>query len=308
MVRTYLDSDAEALADFDNAQLAVVGIPPRTTPDEVRWWFSGGLIRDAATDSRLVLDDDGALIAFGTVSTPPTDGYRVFLAGGVDPAHRGRGLGREMFEWQLTRAGEIHAAAGAADKWVIESSGDLRDADRLALYARYGLAPARWWFHMEMDPADVGPAALPEGITAAPYRDSDAKALHATAEEAFIGHYGSETHSFEEWADLMVRGDDAFRPGLSLIARDGDEVVAFTLGYASVGDSLWIGEVGTRARWRRRGIAGALLAEMLRRAAAAGMTNAYLDVDSDNAHGASRVYEGLGFRTTDRWVTVNRPF
>jgi mycothiol synthase len=212
-----------------------------------------------------------------------------------------------MFEWQLARAGEIHTAAGAPDGWIIESSGDVRDTGRLALYARYGLSAERWWFHMEMDPADARPAALPEGISAAPYRDSDAAALHLAAEEAFAGHYGNEPHSFEEWADLMVR-DDAFRPEYSLVARDGAEIVAFTLAYESAGNALWIGEVGTRAPWRRRGIAGALLADTLVRAAGAGMPKAYLDVDSDKAHGAGHVYERLGFRTTDRRVTVVRPF
>jgi ribosomal protein S18 acetylase RimI-like enzyme len=306
MIRSYLDGDAEALADFENAQLAEFGIPPRTTPGEVRWWYSSGLVRDAAADSRLVFAGDGTLVAAGNILSPPAGGYRIFAGGGVDPAHRGQGLGRELFEWQLDRAAEIHAAAGAPDGWLLDSSADVRDTGRLALYTRYGLVPERWWFHMEMNPADARPAALPDGVTAAPFQDSDAEAVYHANEESFVGHYGFEPHTFAEWTDLMI--EPALRRDCSLVARKGDEVVGFVMTYRSAGDALWIAVVGTRARWRRRGIAGALVADSLIRAATAGTPTAYLDVDSDNADGAGQVYERIGFRTTERRVTVSRPF
>ena len=68
-------------------------------------------MRDAATDSRLVFADDGTLIAFGNVSSPPAGGGRVFVGGGVDPAHRGPGNRPGDVRWQWARAAGSSAAA-----------------------------------------------------------------------------------------------------------------------------------------------------------------------------------------------------
>jgi ribosomal protein S18 acetylase RimI-like enzyme len=62
---------------------------------------------------------------------------------------------------------------------------------------------------------------------------------------------------------------------------------------------VWINSVGTRRAWRGRGVATALLQEVLHAAAGAedGLERAILGVDAENPTGALRVYRALGFGT-----------
>ena len=64
----------------------------------------------------------------------------------------------------------------------------------------------------------------------------------------------------------------------------------------------WIGQLGTRAAWRRRGLASLLLATALTAFRDAGYERAALDVDSENATGALGLYERLGFIVSHRSV------
>jgi mycothiol synthase len=68
-----------------------------------------------------------------------------------------------------------------------------------------------------------------------------------------------------------------------------------------------IGQVGTRRPWRRRGLAGALVADTMAAAAVAGKTTATLGVDADSPTGAVGVYERVGFSVRSRFVSYHRP-
>jgi ribosomal protein S18 acetylase RimI-like enzyme len=63
--------------------------------------------------------------------------------------------------------------------------------------------------------------------------------------------------------------------------------------------SLYIDALATDARFRRRGVARALLDEASRQAAEAGLRAVALDTAATNA-AAQALYDGAGFRVTDR--------
>jgi ribosomal protein S18 acetylase RimI-like enzyme len=72
---------------------------------------------------------------------------------------------------------------------------------------------------------------------------------------------------------------------------------ALLLNYPKrLGDWGWIGTLGVRPAWRRRGLGLALLYESFRRFAERGETLAALGVDSENPTGATRLYERAGMR------------
>lgn len=60
----------------------------------------------------------------------------------------------------------------------------------------------------------------------------------------------------------------------------------------------WIGQIGVRRGWRKRGLATALLCESMRAFRAAGFEWAVLGVDAESLTGAVGVYERVGFRTS----------
>ena len=70
-----------------------------------------------------------------------------------------------------------------------------------------------------------------------------------------------------------------------------DAVSAETRGYKEGYTDL----LGVRREFRGRGVAQALLADAMRRFAAAGMDKASLDVDSENPTGALALYAKMGY-------------
>lgn len=66
--------------------------------------------------------------------------------------------------------------------------------------------------------------------------------------------------------------------------------------------------IGAGAPWRRRGLAGALIARALAAQRDAGMDESVLGVDADNAHDAARLYGRCGFRVAQRNMVVASPW
>ena len=99
----------------------------------------------------------------------------------------------------------------------------------VALARSAGLAPVRHWFEMERDLAGRPPVA-PTPLRLVPYdiaRDED---VRVARNDAFADHYGSSPRDEAEWRQHGT-GSPGFRPELSLLALDGDEIASFLLSY-----------------------------------------------------------------------------
>lgn len=304
--RGYQASDASALADLWNLIEQHAGGHPGFTPEDAQSILTA-MVRNAGSDSRLVFAPDGALVAAAVTPTPPPGGFRVDLMGGVHPQWRGQGIGRELLSWQLTRAAEIHRTEAPGAAWEAHVGMLIGDEDALRLFRRFGMSPVRYWFEMVAPTAPAPATALPDGLRMITYSPEHEKALHATHSEAFADHWGYQRRDLQEWATLTV-GSDSFLPELSLLAFDGDELAGYVLSYTDADPTrLYIGHVGVRRPWRRRGLAGGLLAQVLGAAGRTGRTSAGLGVDADSPTGAVGVYERVGFSVESRAVTYARP-
>ena len=297
--RPYRAGDAPALTALYNAIEEHAGGHHGYMEDETDA-VVGALVADVESDTLLVFSADGELAAGGIVGTPPPGGFRSDAFGGVGPAWRGRGLGRVVFGWQIERAREIHRAAGSPDGWVLESHSLVGD-DAPRLFERFGAAASRYYFEM-VAPTKELPRSAPDGLRVLPYEPAFERALYDSHMEAFSDHWGFQKRDFDKWVGFTVRSE-TFRADLSPMVFDGDDLVAYVLTYDDADpDRVYIGQVGTLRRWRRRGLAGMLLADVLAGAAATGKGHAYLSVDADSPTGAVGVYEGAGFTTETRAV------
>jgi mycothiol synthase len=298
--RPYRTGDAPALTVLYNAIERHGGGHPGNTDDETEA-IVNSIVADPETDSRLVFSPDGELVAAGVVAVPPPGGFRIDAHGGVSPQWRGRGLGREILGWQIERSREIHRAAGSPDGWVFETNTLIADDPAVRLFERFGAEPSRYYFEM-VAPAKDDPRPIPGGLRVQTYEPRFERALFDAHTEAFSDHWGYQKRTFEQWTGFTVRSE-SFRPDLSRLAFDGDELAAYVLSYDDADpDRVYVGHVGTRRAWRRRGLAGALLSEVLTGSAALGKGHAYLWVDADSPTGAVGVYEGAGFTTATRSV------
>jgi mycothiol synthase len=303
--RGYLEGDAEALTGLWNRIEEHVGGHPSATVDGTRALVAN-LIREPSTDSRMVFDQDGLLIGAACAATPPDGGYRADMLGGVDPAWRGRGLGRDLLGWQLRRAAEIHDAVAPDRGWDLHFGASADDTGTVRLYHRFGLTPVRYWFEMVAPTTGVPDAAAPDGLDIVGYVPGRERELHRAHEEAFADHWGHQDPGADAWLGRSVRSRD-FLPEQSRFALAGDEIAGYVLAYRSlVPGRGYIGQVGVRRPWRRRGLAGAMLARVLRGYADAGYRSASLGVDAQNPTGAVGVYERVGFTVESRGVTCVR--
>ena len=306
MTRGYETADAPSLAELMNLIEVHAGGHAGFTSDETQAVVSA-MVRDPASDSRLVFATDGTLVAAALTPTPPKGGFRVDLMGGVHPQWRSRGIGRELLGWQLARAAEIHATEAPDARWVTHVGAVIGDEDSVRLFRRLGMTPARYWFEMVASTGRPPALPLPDGKRVTTYAPEHEKALHAAHMDAFADHWGFQHRELDKWATLTVRSE-GFIPELSLLAFDGAELAGYVLSYDDADPQrLYIGHVGVRRPWRRRGLAGALLSRVLADASDAGRTSAGLGVDADSPTGAVGVYERVGFTVEYRAVTYSAP-
>jgi ribosomal protein S18 acetylase RimI-like enzyme len=164
-----------------------------------------------------------------------------------------------------------------------------------------GFTFSRAFWHMERGIDDgfrAGP--LSPGVAIRPYTaPEDDRLGWEVLEETFAGHYSIEPQSFEAYrADVL---EDPLRdPSLAAFAVVDGQTAGIVVGRI-VDDIGWIDDVGVRAPFRGRGIGRSLLEHGFELLAARGVDKVQLNVDSQNATGATRLYEGAG-------MTIRRSF
>lgn len=259
------------------------GLPMASGEWFVRRRYSGG-------PGIALTDESGRLVAAAALGPAGDDGRPA--SGVVDPAWRGRGLGRRLLAWSLDTAGGVPIVAAAEN---------LTDgAERL--YGRFGLVPIFGELIMRcpLPPTDP-PIDRPAGVTFAPWTDDLAAAFFAAYSAAFADRPGFPAPPQERWiADTAE--DDGFRPGLCLLARDAN---TRPIGFLTVAQN-WIAQTGVVPEWRRRRLATAMISATLAALAADGETECLLTVATDNP-GAEALYRRIGFEVTGRRARYAAP-
>jgi mycothiol synthase len=290
IVRRPAAADLESvLALVRAADEAVIGESDWTESDLREEWERLDLERDA-----WLVELDGRLAGYATFED--RGGGRLVADGYVHPGLRGRGVGSELLRASEERA-RARADSVAETRVALQNATIETDACTSRLYERRGYAPVRWFWKLVIELDDPAAARVPAGIGIRPLRDlGEAPALHAALEEAFAEHWAHRPRPFEEYAKRTFH-----RPGVDLslywVALEGGEVVGGTLcDWKRQGDWGWVGIIGVRPPWRRRGIAEALLRTAFAEFARRGERRVALGVDAENPTGATRLYERLGMR------------
>jgi mycothiol synthase len=263
---------------------------------------------DLERDSLVAEEPGGDLVAWGVSAVWPVreSVVRVSVDGGVDPGRRGRGLGRELVEWQVRRGEQHLASSDEVLPAVLAAGVDEEAAAHAALLQHQGFGPARWWSTLSRDlTRPVQSVPLDPAVRLETYSPAREDATRRARNEAFVDHWGSQASTPEVWQ--MLVGADTFRPDLSLVAvadgDDGEEEVE-----AHGGRSAHVDYVGVRRAWRGRHLAQSLLATALERQAAAGFELCVLDVDSTSPTGAVGLYERADFTTAGRRAAYLREY
>jgi ribosomal protein S18 acetylase RimI-like enzyme len=149
----------------------------------------------------------------------------------------------------------------------------------------------------------VGEPVVPEGVVLRTFEPADARAVHSLLDEAYLAWdtaYLPVAH--DGWESVMV-GDVEFDPAVWFLAERDRALVGCALHWRGG----WLKDIAVGNSERGRGLGATLvqmgLAEFSRR----GCARVGLKVDAGNPTGAVRLYERLGFVTTNRqavWVST----
>jgi mycothiol synthase len=271
--------------------IAQIGETDWTEADLREEWEEYDLGRDV-----FLLELDGRLAGYAAFERR-AEGGRMLVDGYVHPELTGRGVGSELLRLTEQRAQEELPEVASGERAYLQNATLTSDPAVPALYGARGYEPVRHFWRMVIDLERAPEPVVPGGIEIRLLRDAEERhALYETLEEAFEDHWEHRPRTFEEWSK-NVFAVEGYDPSLVWIALEGDELVAANVCFwKRHGDWGWVGSIGVRPAWRRRGIAETLLetsfAEFFRR----GERRVGLGVDAQSPTGATRLYEKAGMR------------
>ena len=270
---------------------------------------------DPATDTLLILDEDGRAVGTADYYDGDTQHIAPYLFFRVQPDHGDGVVPDALLGWGADRAGRNAHLAPEGARVALHADTAAVNGEVVAALERNGWHRDRVDWTMEIDLAAAAPLPepeWPEGITvrsADPDNlERDAHLLHETERESFSDHYGYTPAPFEEWWHFRTQFNEA-EPELWLLAMAGDEVAGMALvasKRAGQPDLGWISSLGVRRPWRRRGLALALLLHAFRLLAERGKPRAGLGVDSQSLTGATRLYEKAGMHVVREFYEYER--
>jgi GNAT superfamily N-acetyltransferase len=263
-------------------------------PDVAAWLSEPDLPHDT-----WLLEDGGRLVALGWVEKHQDTGIAV---GAVHREWRGRGLGSKLVE----RSEDRLRVLGAARIHNVTLAPDL--AARPLLESR-GYREVRRFWEMTIELGDALPPdpVFPEGLRIEPFSTELAEGFHAALEEAFADHWEYQPEPFEDWWKRQLAKPD-HDPSLWFLVRSQDLVAAATRNDPERSGGGWIGALGVRQAWRGRGLAKALLLHSFREFHRRGKRRVGLGVDSENATGATKLYESVGMVVDTEQVVWEKLF
>jgi mycothiol synthase len=243
-----------------------------------------------------VVERDGTAVGFAAgMERGPSNDYWAT----VRPEVAGLGLS----SWLLSRAEQHALGAGSV---VLRAGCIAENITAASLFRDLGFREVRHYFQMRVD-FERAPAAPspPAGIELTPLRAEDARAFHATLNEAFAEEWGWHAAPFEEWRERRLEAPDT---DLSLwfVARDGDELAGVVRCEARRDGGGWVGALGVLEPWRRRGLGRALLLHAFGEFHRRGAPYVGLGVDAENPTGATRLYEAAGMRVVREDVVYEK--
>jgi GNAT superfamily N-acetyltransferase len=233
----------------------------------------------------LFAEAEGHPVAYSRVTwEDEPDGPRVYRhLCFVDPAYGRRGVGTALFAWNEARLREI-ASEHDQPHQLFEIFSDDRNLEH----------------------------SLPEGLEIRPVTEDRVREIWEAACEAFRGEFGFVEPTEE--AFQRVVGFPYHDPTLWKVAWDGEGVAGQVRSFIDTAQNEqfgrrrgWTEDISTAPRWRRRGVAKALIVESIKELAGRGMTEVALGVHTESRNRTLELYSGLGYQLVSGWTVYRKP-
>lgn len=232
----------------------------------------------------------------------------------VLPEWRGIGIENELLAHAQARLQlQAQSRPAGATNWFDTFAADSQTWLSTLLTA-HGYQPARYFYDMlcyELD--NLPDADLPAGIETRPATPDQYRQIWDAQSEAFAEHWGetiADETDYQRWLNNPL-----FDPSIWQVAWQGDEIVGMVLNFLDEDENKqyhhkrgYTENISVRKPWRKRGIARALLLKSMKMFRDMGCDHTALAVDTENATGALRIYEDVGYKTHRRFTSYRRRF
>lgn len=258
-------------------------------PGDLTWWMRQNTVFDPVVGLRL-FETGGRLVGF--VFNDP-------LTWAVIQAHPTL---KPNWLHELTEYAEEVARAAGSHLTVRVFSGDARLLGVLRARGYVPTGTPSLAFERPLHSDQAGPSD--PGIHLRPVR-AEPPDLSARVE---LHRAVWQPSRFTLEAYLNLRAAPSYRPELDVVAETaGGRLAAYALGWFDARTKTGEFEpVGTHPDFRGRGLAGAVLAEVMRRFQALGARRAIVSTSADNA-AAVRLYQSAGFQVDGEYLELRSP-
>lgn len=309
------EEDVATLVDIINDGYRADGIDEIETRENYASFVANPTGWDIAKDLRIA-EVNGEAVAFGRVRRRDLGtGERVYWHfADVRGAWRGRGIGAEIEKWLLRRIGERAASEPCGGKIFAQTWCHEKSKAKSELVKKFDLAPIRYGFKMvRPNLENIPDFALPDDLEIKPITPAMMRSVWDADMEAFRDHWGFSEPSDEDYQNWLQ--GPISQPVLFKVAFDKHtgEVAGQVQNFINAEENEKFGRrrgytegISTRRKYRKRGVARALICESLRMHKALGMTEAALGVDAENTSGALNVYVSCGFEVVEKDTTYRK--
>ncbi len=276
-----------------------------TTPEDLEnAWKNEGF--NLERDAFLIETNDGHVVGYEEFFHAKDQYHDLDADGYVHPEFRGLGIGTTLLHTVEARAREEMKLAEPDLRVFIRSTIGNKDEQGHAVLKTEGYFPIRYHWRMEIKLQEAPiPVTWPDGVELRPFiKDEHAITVLQAQNEAFRDHWGSHDITFEEFARTLLN-TTKFDPTLWAVAWDGEEVAGFSINRFRMGIG-WIGTLGVRRPWRKKGLGLALLQHSFGEFYKRGMTTIGLGVDASNPTGATRLYQRAGMHVASEFATYEK--
>lgn len=295
-------NDLSQVVDLLNqAARPLIGRDEFTEQDYEQQWKTP--LFNLETDTRIAVAADGKLAGYYEVWDTRNPPARIACWGRIHPGQEGQGLGTVLLSWAEARAQEAVLRAPPEIRIVLHAYVPHIKNGVAELMEAHGLQRIRHSLRMVIDLDQAPPDPVwPPGIVLRPIQPGDEAAVVHTIRDSFQDHWGHIETPFEE--DLArlrhsIENDPDYDPNLFFLALEGERIEGISLCWNRVYDDPgmgWVGTLGVRREYRRRGLGFALLQHSLGELYRYGKARAGLGVDAGSLTGATRLYLKAGMR------------
>lgn len=221
-------------------------------------------------------------------------------------AWRRKGIGSAMLLWMEDHLAEL-AKFDQRNRSYQVSVSQFQEGTAMMLQ-RAGYEPVRHFYEMVRPTLDeIFEFPLPNGLEIRPVSPEHYQAIWKSMDETSRDEWGYTEPSDTDYQEWLTSSH--FQPHLWQVAWDVEakQIVGHALTFIDDEENKQLNRkrgytegIGVDRKWRRRGVARALISRSLQAQKDAGMTESALAADGDSANRVTSLYERCGFQIVKR--------